>query len=131
MQSKRKAQSWLPAPRPYVPQCHYGSLIDFHLISCRLCLWVELRRVVGTIVVDRKHTLKALTIVIPALNEAGKIAATVEEVLPLARELLSDFEILLVNDGSTDETGAIMDEVAARHAHMTVIHHAQRRGLSS
>ncbi|MDE2473150.1 MAG: glycosyltransferase, partial [Bradyrhizobium sp.] len=56
---------------------------------------------------------KRLTIVIPALNEQEKIAETIEGVLPLARELLDDFEIILIDDGSTDDTAAIMDRFAA------------------
>jgi len=81
--------------------------------------------VTGTLPVnDRK-----LTIVIPALNEGGKIATTVEEVLALAREILSGFEIILVNDGSTDETGAIMDRLAKQDARIRVMHHAQPQGV--
>src|SRR3954447_20905700 len=74
---------------------------------------------------------KKLTIVIPALNEQDKIADTIDGVLPLARELLDDFEIFLVNDGSTDATGAIMDEYAAGDPRIVVHHHAERRGVGA
>jgi dolichol-phosphate mannosyltransferase len=74
---------------------------------------------------------KTLTIVIPALNEQKDIATTVEGVLPLARELLDDFEIFLIDDGSTDATGAIMDSYACKEPRTSVIHHPQRQGLGT
>jgi len=74
---------------------------------------------------------KKLTIVIPALNEQGKIADTIDGVLPLARELLDDFEIILIDDGSTDATGAIMDDYATRDSRIIVVHHPERQGVGS
>jgi glycosyltransferase involved in cell wall biosynthesis len=74
---------------------------------------------------------KRLTIVIPALNEQEKIAETIEGVLPLARDLLDDFEIILIDDGSTDDTGAIMDRFAAEEPRIVVIHRAQPQGVGA
>ena len=74
---------------------------------------------------------RTLTIVIPALNEQEKIAETIEGVLPLARDLLDDFEIILIDDGSTDDTGPIMDRFAAEEPRIVVVHHAQRQGVGA
>lgn len=74
---------------------------------------------------------KKLTIVIPALNEQDNIADTIDGVLPLARELLDDFEIFLINDGSTDATGTIMDEFATGDSRIVVHHHPERRGVGA
>jgi dolichol-phosphate mannosyltransferase len=74
---------------------------------------------------------RRVTIVIPALNEQEKIAETIEGVLPLARDLLDDFEIILIDDGSTDDTGAIMDRFAAEEPRVLVVHHAQRQGVGA
>ena len=74
---------------------------------------------------------KKLTIVIPALNEQSKIATTVNGILPLASFFLEDFEILLFDDGSIDETGSIMDRLAGKDARIKVIHHPQRQGLGA
>jgi glycosyltransferase involved in cell wall biosynthesis len=63
------------------------------------------------------------------LNEEAKIADTVNAILPLAHNLLDDFEVVLVDDGSTDRTGLIMDQLKTQDSHVTVIHHAARRGL--
>jgi len=72
---------------------------------------------------------KKLTIIVPALNEEAKIASTVNAILPLAHDLLDDFEVILVDDGSTDTTGSIMDQFKAKDSRVSVIHHANRRGL--
>ena len=74
---------------------------------------------------------KRLTIVIPALNEEDKIADTILGVLPLARELLDDFEIFLIDDGSTDATGSIMDGFGAEDSRIVVIHRPQRQGVGA
>ena len=74
---------------------------------------------------------KRLTIVIPALNEEEKIADTIHGVLPLARELLDDFELFLIDDGSTDATGSIMDSLAAEDSRIVVIHRPQRQGVGA
>jgi dolichol-phosphate mannosyltransferase len=74
---------------------------------------------------------KTLTIIVPALNEETKIADTVNAILPLAHDLLDDFELVLVNDGSKDATGSIMDQFKAQDTHISVVHHSTRRGLSA
>jgi len=62
-----------------------------------------------------------LTVVIPAFNEAGRIAETVDRV---ARELAAmaiAWELIVVNDGSTDETSAIARARAAVDPRVRVI----------
>ncbi len=56
---------------------------------------------------------------------------------PLVSRLLAVFErrkiggeIILVNDGSTDATGRIIDSLASRHPEVVAIHHPENRGLS-
>ena len=73
---------------------------------------------------------KKVTVIIPAYNEEAIIADTVEEVTQ-ALEGMSDkyqWELLLVNDGSKDNTGAIMDELASTNGNIKVAHHRTNYG---
>lgn len=60
-----------------------------------------------------------ITIIIPAYNIQDYIDACVESILP---QLSEDIELIIVNDGSTDMTGAICDSLAALRANVSVIH---------
>jgi len=74
---------------------------------------------------------RELTIVVPALNEARRLAITVEEVIQAAQRHLSAFEVIIVNDGSTDGTGDVADALAARYPWVTVIHHSTNLGVGA
>lgn len=52
--------------------------------------------------------LSSLTIVLPAFNEEGIIEQAINSSLRAAKQLTQDFEILVVDDGSQDETGEII-----------------------
>ena len=58
-------------------------------------------------------TLPPLTIVVPARNEEAEIEAALRSLLQLN---YPQFEVIAVNDRSTDQTGAIMDRLAAEPA---------------
>lgn len=62
---------------------------------------------------------QTISIVIPARNEAGAIGDLLREL----RTLFADAEIVVVNDGSDDDTGRIADELADR-----VVHHPYAMG---
>ncbi len=75
--------------------------------------------------------MRQLTMVIPALNEEENIAPTVEEILPIARKTLDSFEMILINDGSDDKTGEIMEGFGRDNPEIRVIHHPQRKGFGA
>lgn len=75
-------------------------------------------------------TLPSVSFVVPALNEELHIASAVASILSAVETTpISDYEIILVNDGSTDKTGDIMNEIAAKNVKIQVLHHAQNIGL--
>ena len=51
---------------------------------------------------------KSLTICMPALNESMRISKTLTEVYKIAKESLDEFEIVVVDDGSTDNTSEVV-----------------------
>jgi glycosyltransferase involved in cell wall biosynthesis len=72
--------------------------------------------------------LPSLSFFFPALNEEPNVEAVLESALAILPRFTEDFEVIVVDDGSTDRTGEIADRVAARDARVRVIHHGQRRG---
>ncbi len=75
-----------------------------------------------------RNSKPAVSFVVPALNEEKNIEATVKHILEAGRQSCRDFEIILVNDGSIDRTGAIMDELAVRHRTVRVVHNERNSG---
>ena len=57
----------------------------------------------------------SLTIFFPAYNEQENLAEAVEDALRVAEEspYIADYEIIVINDGSTDATQAIAEGLAA------------------
>jgi len=72
--------------------------------------------------------LDGLSFFFPALNEEDNVAPIVEEALSVLPRFADDLEITVVDDGSSDRTGAIADELARKHPRVRVIHHGTRRG---
>ena len=63
-------------------------------------------------------SLSAISLVIPLYNEAGNIHRLVEEIiaaLEQAHEYLKQYEIILVNDGSNDNSGEIIASLEAQN----------------
>lgn len=64
-------------------------------------------------------------VVLPTYNEAGTVAEVIERVLAAT----PDVEVLVVDDGSPDGTGAVADAFAARDARVRVLHRERKGGL--
>lgn len=70
-----------------------------------------------------------LTVIVPALNEEKALEAVIREITATAGGMFDDHEIVIVDDGSTDGTGAIADRLAAASPRIRVVHHPQPRNL--
>ena len=73
-----------------------------------------------------------LSVVIPAFNEAGRLPRTLERVTAFLRERTRSYEVLVADDGSTDETARKAREAGAtvlRDDHNRGKGHAVRRGM--
>jgi glycosyltransferase involved in cell wall biosynthesis len=69
-----------------------------------------------------------LSIFFPAYNDSGTIASLVITARRTAQRLTSDYEIIIVNDGSADATAEIADELARTYPEVRVVHHPINRG---
>lgn len=70
-----------------------------------------------------------LSIIIPAYNDAGSIENVVREAAFVAKKAFSDYEIIVVNDGSTDTTGEIIDKLSSEITGLRAIQHEVNRGF--
>jgi glycosyltransferase involved in cell wall biosynthesis len=65
------------------------------------------------------HPRPTVSVIVTACNEGDTIGAALKSLLALD---YSPLEIIVVNDRSTDQTGAIIDDVIRDHDHVRVIH---------
>jgi len=77
---------------------------------------------------DSSKRNRTVSFVVPALNEEANIEAATNAILGAVDERVDDYEIILINDGSTDKTGALMEELARRHDKVVMMHNPRNLG---
>jgi glycosyltransferase involved in cell wall biosynthesis len=78
--------------------------------------------------VDTPQPPRGLSVFFPAYNDSGTIASMVVNALITARRLTTDYEVIVINDGSRDLTPQILDELARVYPEVKVVHHQKNRG---
>ena len=73
----------------------------------------------------------SISVFFPFYNEAENIERTVSEALAFLPEISDDYELILVNDGSSDRTGELADKLAAEHPCLRACHHKVNRGYGA
>ena len=71
---------------------------------------------------------QSISVFFPAYNDGGTIASMVLSALLTLRELTDDYEVIVVNDGSSDYTPEILDELARIYDRVRIIHHERNKG---
>jgi len=74
------------------------------------------------------QNLDSISIFFPALNDEATIGKLVVDAVALLESLTSDYEVIVINDGSTDSTGAILDKLAGASQNIKVVHHPTNLG---
>ena len=69
-----------------------------------------------------------LSIIIPAFNESARIEATLVRVMECVEREQWDAEVLVVDDGSGDETASIVERWMERHSRLHLIRNPGNRG---
>ncbi len=80
---------------------------------------------------DLAQKCTSLTVILPAFNEEQNIGTLIELARRVLPDLAETWEIIIVDDGSHDATGAICDELAAVHPQVHTIHHSTNRGYGA
>jgi glycosyltransferase involved in cell wall biosynthesis len=70
----------------------------------------------------------SLSIFFPAYNDSGTIASLVITALQSAPKLTRDYEVIVVNDGSSDSTARILNELARVYPQLRIVTHDVNRG---
>ena len=83
-------------------------------------------------VLGRKN-LPTVTLLLPAYNEADIILQSLDRLCKYMQTLEDRYtwDILMVNDGSKDNTGILADQFALTHPNIRVIHHSVNRNLGA
>jgi glycosyltransferase involved in cell wall biosynthesis len=71
----------------------------------------------------------SVSICIPAYNEDESIAQVIEEAFTVISNLTPDYEVIVVNDGSTDHTRKILEDAATNYDRLVVLHHESNLGI--
>jgi glycosyltransferase involved in cell wall biosynthesis len=75
--------------------------------------------------------LPSLSIVVPAFNEAASIRSTVEDALRVGPRAARELEVLVCNDGSSDDTAAIVRAIASQDPRVRVLDRPKNRGIEA
>jgi glycosyltransferase involved in cell wall biosynthesis len=78
--------------------------------------------------VSARREKVGLSVVFPAYNDAGTIASMILGARLTARHIVDDFEIVVVNDGSSDHTAEVLAELESVIPELKVVHHPVNRG---
>ncbi len=73
----------------------------------------------------------SLTIVMAAYNEEDALPACVQRTLAFLDEHVRDGELVVVNDGSTDQTGSLIDRLAQNHQNLIACHLQTNSGMGA
>jgi glycosyltransferase involved in cell wall biosynthesis len=68
---------------------------------------------------------------LPAYNEAANIEPQVAAVIQTLQPITPDFEVIVVNDGSRDQTGAQVRALMTRYPQVRLVEHPQNRGYGA
>ncbi len=77
---------------------------------------------------ERRAAIGSFSLVLPAHNEAENIEPVIRHALNVLPNYFDNFEVIVVNDGSRDRTGAIIDGLSQEDPRVRPIHHRSNRG---
>jgi len=71
----------------------------------------------------------SLSVFFPAYNDAPSLPGLIAKTFAALREHVADYEVIVINDGSADNTAAVLEELRCKYApHLRVVTHERNRG---
>jgi cellulose synthase/poly-beta-1,6-N-acetylglucosamine synthase-like glycosyltransferase len=71
------------------------------------------------------------SVIVPAYNEGATLRGSVEHLLGVLEEVGQPYEVLIVNDGSRDDTPKVAEALAGEEPRVRALHHDRNRGLGA
>lgn len=72
-----------------------------------------------------------LTVFFPVYNDEGTIRRVTEKAIGVCKELARNYEVIIIDDGSPDNSGKIADKLAREYSCVRVIHHKKNLGYGA
>ncbi|MHC4131388.1 MAG: glycosyltransferase family 2 protein [Planctomycetota bacterium] len=70
----------------------------------------------------------SITVFFPCYNEQDNVETTVCKAVDILEKVKADYEIIIIDDGSSDCTGAISDRITKHNNRVKVVHHSTNMG---
>lgn len=80
---------------------------------------------------SRGQATVSVSVFFPCYNEQDNVGRVVEQALAVLKKLNAEFEVLIVDDGSSDATGRIADEISRSDGRIKVLHHPTNLGYGA
>ncbi len=78
-----------------------------------------------------KCLLSELSVFFPAYNEEENIKNTVEKAIPIIKKVAEKWEVIVVNDGSTDKTEQVVKKLIKKYPLVRLVTHSPNRGYGA
>jgi len=78
---------------------------------------------------SKSASKKGISFIVPALNEEKNLALSVESIQNSINGIINDYEIIIINDGSQDDTARVANSIQEINPRVSVIHHSSNLGL--
>jgi len=75
--------------------------------------------------------IKELSVFLPCYNEAENLPKTARNVLENLKRVAEKYELIIVNDGSKDDTLRVAENLAARDGNIKIVNHSTNRGYGA
>jgi glycosyltransferase involved in cell wall biosynthesis len=73
----------------------------------------------------------SISVFFPCYNEQDNVTRVVEQAVDVLEKLKADFEVIIVDDGSSDSTGKIIDELSGKNDRIKAVHHEINLGYGA
>jgi len=72
-----------------------------------------------------------ITIFFPVYNDENTIPIMTEKCIDVLKDVSSNYEVIIINDGSPDNSGKVADEMASKFDCVKVVHHEKNKGYGA